>query len=75
MPRHTAQDEQVGEYVDDVVGIQPPRHADGQHLAGEFIDDVQHPDLSLIMHTILDKVVGPDMVGTLRLQPDTGAVI
>ena len=30
MRRHTAQDEQVREHVDDITGIQPPRHPDGQ---------------------------------------------
>ena len=62
MPRHTAQDEQVGENIDDIGRIQLPGYPDHQHFTGELIDDVQHPDLTPVMRAILDKVVGPDMI-------------
>ena len=75
MCRCTTQNKQVGQHVDNIIGIKPPRHPDGQCLAGELIDDVQHPDLAAIMRAVLDKVVGPDMIWSLRLQPDAGAVV
>jgi hypothetical protein len=40
----------------------------------ELVDDVEHPDLPSIMGTILDEVVGPDVVAMLRPQPDARSV-
>ena len=57
MPRHTAQDEQVREHIDDIIRIQPPGHTDRQSLAGEFIHNVEHADFAPVMRTILDEVV------------------
>jgi len=42
---------------------------------GELVDDVEQAELAAIMGALLDKVVGPDMVGTLRSQPDARSVI
>src|SRR5215213_8926884 len=47
---------------------------DRQALVGELVEDVEHPVLPSIMGTILDKVVGPDVVGVLGPQPQAGAV-
>jgi hypothetical protein len=68
--RHPAQDEQVREHIDDVNSLQLAIHPDGQALAGELIDDVEHPDLPSIMGSGLHEVVGPDVVGMFRPEPD-----
>ena len=70
MFRGTAQDEQVREQVDDVDGFEPAGHPNGQAFMGELIDDIEQPQFAPVMGALLDKVVGPDMVGTFRPQPD-----
>src|SRR5690606_30788954 len=70
MPRHAAQDEEVGQDVDDVGGFELPVDPDRNAFPGELIDDVQHPELPAVVGAILDEVVGPDMVGIFRPNPD-----
>src|SRR3712207_7072002 len=48
MRRHAAQDEQVGQHVDDVAGLELAPDPDGQALVGELVDHVQHPELAAI---------------------------
>jgi hypothetical protein len=64
---HAAQDEQIGEHVDDIDGFQLPVDPNGQTFVRKLVDDVQHPVFLAFMRAILDKVVGPDMV--LRRYP------
>ena len=40
-------------------------HTDCQAFARELIDDVEHAVLPPVVGTILDEVVGPDMIGIL----------
>lgn len=70
MARHTAQDEQVRQNVDDVSRIEFAVNADRQAFPGELIDDVEHAELPAIVRPVLDEVIGPDMVGMLRPKPD-----
>jgi hypothetical protein len=42
---------------------------------GELVDDVEHADLSPIVRTVLDEVVGPDVIAVLGPEPDAGAVV
>jgi hypothetical protein len=72
--RHAAQDEQIGQHVDDVRGLEPAGDPDRQALVGELVEDVEHPVLPPVMGPVLDKVVGPDVVGVLGSQPDAGPV-
>src|SRR5918997_376420 len=64
--RHTAQDEQIREHVDHVDGLQLSADADGQALARELVDHLEQAVFPSIMGAVLDKVVGPDMVGMFR---------
>ena len=43
-------------------------------LMGELIDDVEHAVLASVMRTVLNEVVGPDVVGSLGPQADARAV-
>src|SRR5262249_61953062 len=70
MPGHAAQDEQVREHIDDVDRLPSTRHPDGQALMGELVDDVEPAELASIVSTVLDKIVGPDVVWPLRSAPD-----
>src|SRR5947199_3083779 len=75
MSGNAAQDEQVGECIDDVDRSEPARHPNSQALVGELVDDVEHAEPAIIMGSLLDKVIGPDMVAMLRSEPDARSVI
>src|ERR1700730_632235 len=66
MAGNTAQDEQIREHVDDVDRLEPARYPNGQALVGELVDDVEHAELAPIMGTLLDEIVGPDVIGELQ---------
>ena len=68
MARNTTKAEQIRENVDHVERFQLASDPDGQALAGELIDDVQHPVLASVVRAVLDEVVRPDVVGSLRSQ-------
>jgi hypothetical protein len=42
---------------------------------GELVDDIEHTELAAIMGALLDKVVGPDVIGALGSEPDARSVI
>jgi hypothetical protein len=65
-----AQNEQVGEQVDDVGRFEPASHPNGQALMGELVDDIEQTDFAPVMGALLDKVVRPDVIGALCPQPD-----
>jgi hypothetical protein len=71
---HAAQDEQVGQDVDDLGRFELAPDPDGQALVGELVDDVEQPELAPVVGAVLDEVVAPDVVGPLRAQPEAGAV-
>jgi hypothetical protein len=70
---HAAQDEQVGQHVDHVRRAEPPLDPDGEAFVGVLVDDVQHPVLPSVVGSVLDEVVGPDVVRALGAEPDAGA--
>ena len=47
---------------------------DRQALAVEFIEHVEHAVFPPIMGAVLDEIVGPDVVGMFRLQPNAESV-
>ena len=73
--RHAAQDEEIGQHVDDVRRSEPPVDPDCQALPGELVDEIEHAELPSIMGPALDEVVGPDVVRTLGPQTDAGPVV
>src|SRR3954471_12581689 len=40
----------------------------------DVVDDVEHADLAPVMGSVLDEVVGPDMIAVLGAKPDAGAI-
>src|SRR3954451_3115640 len=75
MPGNTAQDEQVGEHIDDIDRLEPAGHPNGQALVGELVDDVEQAEFASIVSALLDEVVRPDVVGALGPQRDARSVI
>src|SRR6266566_8889520 len=59
MPGNAAQDEQVGEHIDDIDRSEPARYLNGQTFVGKFVDDVEHAEFASIMGALLDEVVRP----------------
>ena len=66
MAGYAAQDEEVGQDVDHVDGLELAVDADRQAFMGELVDDVEHAVLASIMGAVLDEVVGPDVIGVAR---------
>src|SRR6516164_8509100 len=65
------QDEEVGQNVDHIDRLELAGDTDRQPFVAELVEHVEHPIPASIMGAVLDKVVGPDMIGLLRrdLQP------
>ena len=74
MARHTAQDEEIGEDIDHVRGLELAGDPDRQALVRELVDEVEHAVRPSVMGAILDEVVGPDVVRALGPEPDAGSV-
>lgn len=72
---HATQDEQIGQDVDDVDRFEPARHANGEAFVGELVDDVEQADFAPVMDALLEKVVGPNVVGALGPQPDARPIV
>ena len=75
MSGHAAQDEEVGQDVDDVSGLKLPVDPDGDAFPGELVDHVQHAELPPVVSAVLDEVVGPDVVGIFRPKSDAGSIV
>lgn len=70
-----AQDEEVGKHVDDIDCLQLSLDPDGDTFSRELVDHVEHADFPAFVRTILNEVVGPDMVGIFQPKPDARAVV
>ena len=75
MGRDAAQDKQVAERIDDVCSPEVPGYPDGEGFACELIDDAQHPEPPSVVGALRDKVIGPDMIGSLGPKTDTRSVV
>ena len=70
MAGHAAQDEEIGQHIDHIDGLELAGHPDCQAFMGELVDDVEYPVFPTIVGAVLDKVVGPDVIAVLGSQPD-----
>ena len=68
-------DEQVGQAVQDILGVQPTVHDDGQASSGELVDHRQHSEGPAVMSTVHDEVVRPDVVGPAGPETDARSVV
>ena len=75
MARRAAQDEEIGQQIDHIDGLELAGDPDRQAFVGEFVDHVEHAILPSIMGAVLDKVVGPDVIAVLGSQPDARSVL
>ena len=66
MCRDTSHNEEIGEYIYHISGVEFPVDPDCEALPCELVDDVQHAVFSSVMPPVFDKVVRPDMVWIFR---------
>src|SRR5215475_7356787 len=71
---NAAQDEQIGENVDDIDCFELAGDTDRQAFVGKLVDDIEHPISTSIVGAVLDKVAAPDVIAVLRAQPDARSV-
>jgi len=71
---NAAQDEQVGQNVDDIDCFELAGDTDRQAFVGKLVNDIEHAISASIVGAVLDKVVGPDMIAVLRPQPNARSV-
>src|SRR5262245_26090588 len=71
---NAAQDEQIGENVDDIDCFELASDTDRQAFVGKLVNDIEHAISASIVGAVLDKVVGPDVIAVLRPQPDARSV-
>ena len=74
MTRNAAQDEQLGQNVDDIDCFELAGDTGRQAFVGKLINDIEHPISASIVGAVLDKIVGPDVITVLRPQPDARSV-
>src|SRR6266498_1094899 len=66
--RRAAHANQAGEYFDDARGADTARHVDRKALTRELVDDGEAFELLPIGAGVVDKIVGPYLIGTARRQ-------
>src|SRR5215470_6617788 len=69
-----AQDEQIGQNVDDIDCFELAGDTDRQAFAGKLVNDIERPISASIVGAVLDKVAGPDVIALLRTQPNARSV-
>jgi hypothetical protein len=62
---NAAHDDKVGHKVDHIDRLEFASDADRQAFVGELVEHVEHPISASIVSTVLDEVVGPDVVAVL----------
>ena len=70
MVRHSAYQHEVGKDGQNVLTVQPPANLDGEALPRELINHSEHPERASVPGTVLDEVISPHMIATLRPKTD-----
>ena len=70
MVRHTPDQHEVGKDGQNVLTVQLPANLDGETLPRELINYSEHPERASITGPVLDEVISPHMIGTLRPKTD-----
>ena len=73
--RDGAQDEQIGQHIDDVNRGELSPNPDRQALPGELVQDIARAEGPGVIGPVMHEVIRPDMVRALGAQPDTGSVV
>jgi len=68
--RDAAQDEEIGQHVDHIDGLELAGNPDRQAFVGELVDHIEHSIFPSIVGAVLDEVVGPDVIAVLGTQSD-----
>ena len=68
-------DKEIGQGLQDVVGLEAPCNRDREALARVFINDRQHSDRLSIMRASGDEVIGPNVMGPVRPEANAGPIV
>ena len=68
--RNTTQNEEIGQHIDDIDGLELAGDPDRQAFVGELVDHIEHSIFPSIVGAVLDEVIGPDVIAVLGPQPD-----
>ena len=74
MARNAAQDEEIGQHIDHIDGLELAGDPDRQAFVDELVDHIEHSIFPSIVGAVLDKVVGPDVIAVLGSQPNARSV-
>src|ERR1022692_1649624 len=72
--RNATQNEQIGQHINHIDGLELSGDPDRQAFMGELVDHVEPSIFPSIVGAVLDQVVGPDVIAVLGTQPDAGSV-
>jgi len=67
--------EEIGQAVEHVVGSKPSSNDDRQAPPRELVEHDEHADGASVLCAILDEVVGPDVVRTLRSETNARSIV
>jgi hypothetical protein len=71
---HATQDEEIGQHIDHIDGLELASDPDRQAFVGELVDHIEHAIFPSIVGAVIDEVVGPDVIAVLGTQPHAGSV-
>jgi hypothetical protein len=72
---HAALEHELGQGLDDLGRGELAIDPDGQGLARELVHHAEPAEPAPVVGPVLHEVIGPDMVRTLRPEPEAGAVV
>ena len=73
--RWAVRDEEIGQTLEHIIGSQSSRDDDCQTPARELIQHDQHAEGAAVLGPVLDEVVRPDVVRTLRSETDARPIV
>ncbi len=72
---YAMQNEEIGEDIDHIGRIEFPLHPNGQTFPTKLIQDVEGSEHAPIVGSMMNKIIGPDVVHIACPQADTRAII
>ena len=70
MARNATQNEQIGQHINHIDGLELTGDPDHQAFMAELVDHVEHSIFPSVVGAVYDEVVGPDVIAVLGTQPE-----
>jgi hypothetical protein len=75
MLRDASPQHHVGQCFNQVLMVQAPLNSKRQALPRVLVDQRQNPQQPPVMGSLTDEVVAPDLIGSLRSQPNAARIV